>query len=219
MRHSVGVVWVLVLAVTCGGCQVRHLSSFGDEVAKPHPSVPAQRAKSAMPYFVQTPKPTATTPIKTEDSIIFPQPRADQSAPQALQPVLAVRSKAGATTERADHDFVSLPMPKADDPKVDLALRGLLRRANGAMRRGNLKRSGALYAQATERAPFNPYALHGLAVTDARQGQFAKARSLAARSQFLNATDSELGQANARLLEELDAALASRATGRPTRRR
>lgn len=218
LSRRIGVAAVLVLAATSSGCQIRNYLSFGNEVAEPQPTGAAPRAERVIPVATP-PAPLATAPIKTEDSVIFPQPRADQRAPQALQPALVVRADAGPVSARTDPAIAPLPMPQAEDPKVDPTLRALLTQASVALQRGQLARSGALFAKATDRAPFNPYALHGLAVTQARQGQFAKARSLAARSHFLNATDRKLSRANARLLEELDAALASRATGRRTRRR
>ena len=209
---------LVALAAALSGCQVRNYMPFGNEPTEPVATTPAPGAAATSQPVVKALKPeVATAPIKTEDSVIYPQPRRNQSAPRTLHPALAVRSLPVTEKVRADADAV--PMPQTDDPKVEPALHLLLTQARAALLRGEVKRSSALYEKAIARAPFNSYALHGLASAEARQGNFAKARSLAARSQFLNASDASLGQANSRLLEELEAVLASRAAGERIRRR
>ena len=209
---------MFALSAALSGCQVPNYLPFGKELTEPLATTPAPDATVTSQPVVKALKPEgATAPIKTEDSIIYPQPRRNQSAPQTLHPALAVRSHPISDKARADADV--LPMRQTDDSKVEPALQALLTQARAALLRGEVKRSSALYEKAVARAPFNLHALHGLASAEARQGNFAKARSLAARSQFLNASDPTLGQANSRLLEELEAVLARRAAGERTRRR
>ena len=203
---------LFVSAVLTSGCQVRGFLGFGNEPAEPLPVERAPRTKVVRPAKPTPPAPVvASAPIKTEDSVIFPQPQSAQAAPKALAPEQVAGTAASRTGPLPVDEQRLPPLPDADDPP---GLRGYLTQAAHALVRGQVGKSADLYGRALKRAPFNPYALHGLALTEARQGRFAKARSLAARSQFMNATDAALGQANARLLEELDDALEARARRR-----
>jgi uncharacterized protein HemY len=96
------------------------------------------------------------------------------------------------------------PMPGPSRPE-SVAIAGLMDSARADASRGRLTNAAATLERALRIEPKNPRLWHQLALVRLRQGDYAQAESLAARSNTWAADDAELKAANQRVIEEAHA--------------
>ena len=103
----------------------------------------------------------------------------------------------------------STPSPDAEGPAApqeSIAVAGLMESARADAQAGRLAEAAARLERALRLEPRNPRLWHELARVRLRQGEYAQAESLAARSNSWAAADSALRAANLRLIEDARAA-------------
>jgi len=93
------------------------------------------------------------------------------------------------------------PMPGPARPE-SVAVAGLMDQARAQASAGRLANAAATLERALRIEPKNPRLWHQLALVRLRQGDYAQAESLAARSNTWAADDAELKAANQRVIEE-----------------
>ena len=94
------------------------------------------------------------------------------------------------------------PLPAPAARTENLAIAGLLDGARADAAAGRLANAAASLERALRIEPKNPRLWHQLALVRLRQGDYAQAESLAARSNTWAASDAELKAANDRVIEE-----------------
>jgi len=92
-------------------------------------------------------------------------------------------------------------MPGPARPE-SVAVAGLMDQARAQASAGRLANAAATLERALRIEPKNPRLWHQLALVRLRQGDYAQAESLAARSNTWAADDAELKAANQRVIEE-----------------
>src|SRR4051812_43230382 len=109
-----------------------------------------------------------------------------------------------APTETSHPPFESPPPPPMPGPArpESVAVAGLMDSARADASRGRLTNAAATLERALRIEPKNPRLWHQLALVRLRQGDYAQAESLAARSNTWAAGDAELKAANDRVIEE-----------------
>jgi Tfp pilus assembly protein PilF len=94
------------------------------------------------------------------------------------------------------------PPPVVVQPKESIAIACLMETARADAASGNLTAAAASLERALRIEPRNPRLWHELARMRLRQGQFAQAESMAARSNSWAGSDSALRAANESLIAE-----------------
>ena len=103
----------------------------------------------------------------------------------------------------------STPSPDAEAPPArqeSIAVAGLMENARADAQAGRLAEAAARLERALRLEPRNPRLWHELALVRLRQGEYAQAENLAARSNSWAGDDSALRAANLRLMDEARAA-------------
>lgn len=196
--------FALAALLMLGGCKFAGVQLWPEA----QPPAVVERAPEPAPV----PAPDPATPINTEDSTIFPQPKtfADKPQPLTLDGADAIADKPRRSAEQRTAARGAVPSAPgsavADHVRLPAAS-VLAKRAERARAAGDEGQAAALYERALKLDNFDPWLLHGMALLRAAQRELRKARSLAARAQFLNRDDRELFARNADLLREINDAL------------
>jgi Tfp pilus assembly protein PilF len=96
--------------------------------------------------------------------------------------------------------------PEAQQKRESVAIAGLMQSARADASAGRLSNAAASLERALRIEPRNPRLWHELAKVRLKQGQYAQAESMAARSNAWAGNDSGLREDNQRLIEEARAA-------------
>ena len=110
-----------------------------------------------------------------------------------------------APTETSHPPFEAPPPPPpmpGPSRAENVAVAGLMDSARADASRGRLTNAAATLERALRIEPKNPRLWHQLALVRLRQGDYAQAENLAARSNTWAAEDAELKAANQRVIEE-----------------
>jgi Tfp pilus assembly protein PilF len=99
-----------------------------------------------------------------------------------------------------------VPVPAAPARTENVAIAGLMQSARADSAAGRLANAAASLERALRIEPRNPRLWHELARVRLKQGDYAQAESVAARSNTWAGSDQELRAANLRLIEEARAA-------------
>jgi len=114
-----------------------------------------------------------------------------------------------ASTEQPAPVEEPTPPPPAETqrPSENIAVAGLMDTARADMAANRLGSAAATLERALRIEPRNPRLWHELARVRLRQGEYAQARSTAARSNSWAGSDAGLRAANQRIIDEARAAL------------
>jgi tetratricopeptide (TPR) repeat protein len=95
-----------------------------------------------------------------------------------------------------------LPPPDAQEKRENVAVAGLMQSARADSAAGRLSTAAASLERALRIEPRNPRLWHELARVRLKQGEYAQAQSMAARSNAWAGNDSALREENQRLIEQ-----------------
>lgn len=105
--------------------------------------------------------------------------------------------------DRAPEPLPSEPPPaEATEKRESVAVAGLMQNARSDTAAGRLSSAAASLERALRIEPRNPRLWHELAKVRLRQGEYAQAESMAARSNAWAGSDSSLRAENQRLIEQ-----------------
>ncbi|HEX2199324.1 MAG TPA: tetratricopeptide repeat protein [Burkholderiales bacterium] len=94
------------------------------------------------------------------------------------------------------------PPPEAQEKRENVAVAGLMQSARAEAAAGRLATAAASLERALRIEPRNPRLWHELARVRLRQGEYAQAESMAARSNAWAGSDGALRAENQRLIEQ-----------------
>jgi Tfp pilus assembly protein PilF len=97
---------------------------------------------------------------------------------------------------------VEAPPPEAQEKRENVAVAGLMQSAHAEAAAGRLATAAASLERALRIEPRNPRLWHELARVRLRQGEYAQAESMAARSNAWAGSDTALRAENQRLIEQ-----------------
>lgn len=96
----------------------------------------------------------------------------------------------------------AVPAPEVQQKRESVAVAGLMQSARADTSAGRLSNAAASLERALRIEPRNPRLWHELARVRLKQGEYAQAESMAARSNAWAGSDSALREENQRLIEQ-----------------